>query len=92
MLLQSGERLDEFSQMQRIDYQEAWSWVHYMLHTTPEAKQALLSYLQDLRTMSHPRPLSDRLQQADPHVDARFLSYLASLNTPQLLSDRANSP
>ena len=86
------ERFNEFSQMQRIDYQEAWSWVHYMLHTTPEAKQALLSYLQDLRTTSHPQPLSERLQQVDPHVAVRILSYVASLNTAQLLSGHTNRP
>lgn len=81
------ERLDEFAQMQRIDYQEAWSWAHYMLHSTPEAKQALLSYLADLQTTAHPRPLSDRLEEVDPHVASRFLAYLTSLNTAHLLSE-----
>jgi hypothetical protein len=80
------ERIDEFSQMQRIDYQEAWSWVHYMLHTTPEAKEALLSYLSDLQHSAVPPPLSGRLAQADPYLEPRFLSYLASLNTPQMWS------
>lgn len=85
------ERFDEFLQMQRIDYQEAWSWAHYMLHTTPEAKQVLLSYLKDLRTTSHPHPLSERLQQVDPQFAARFLAYLASLNTGQLLSGQVSN-
>jgi hypothetical protein len=80
------ERLDEFSQMQRIDYQESWSWVHYMLHTTPETREALLSYLADLQHSTSPKPLSDRLAKADPYVSSRVLSYLASLNTAHLWS------
>ena len=82
------ERFEEFSQMQRIDYQESWAWVHYMLHTTPEAKSALLSYLRDLRTQSQPIPLSVRLEQDHPQVTVRFLNYLASLNTASLLSQK----
>ena len=83
------ERLDEFSQMQRIDYQESWSWVHYMLHTTPETREALLSYLADLQHSTSPEPLSDRLAKADPYVSSRVLSYLASLNTAHLWNGQA---
>lgn len=87
--MQRLEKLDEFSQMQRIDYQEAWSWVHYMLHTTPESKQALLSYLADLQHENKPHALSARLAQADPHVSSRILGYLASLNMSPMWSGQA---
>lgn len=76
------EGIEEFSRMQRIDYQESWAWTHYMLHSTPEARDALLSYVRDLRTEDAPTPLSVRLREAGPAVDVRFVSYLASLNTP----------
>ncbi len=82
------ERFEEFSQMQRIDYQESWAWVHYMLHTTPESKSALLSYLRDLRTQTQPLPLSERLEQNQPQLAARFLNYLASLNMESLLGQK----
>jgi hypothetical protein len=75
------ERLEEFSQMQRFDYQEAWAWVHFMLHSTPEAKEALVAYLRDLRTQTQPVPLSVRLQREVPEFQERLLSYVASLHS-----------
>ena len=84
--LERLERLEEFSQMQKFDYQEAWAWVHFMLHTTPEAREALLGYLQDLRTITSPTPLSARLQQEIPEVGTRFLSYLATLPTARTVA------
>lgn len=76
------ERLNEFAKMQRTDYQEAWAWVHFMLHDSPELKQVLLGYLQDLRVEPHPPGLSARLKRDVPDFEQRFLSYLASLGTP----------
>ncbi len=54
------EGLEEFSQMQRVDYQEAWAWVHYLLHSSPDTRDNLLSYLRDLRKDANPNPLSCR--------------------------------
>ena len=73
------ERLEEFSQMQRVDYQEAWAWVHYMMHTSPEAKRSLLSYLDDLRSDPDPVRLSARLQDDHSDFESQFLDYLASI-------------
>lgn len=75
------ERLERFEQMQRIDYQEAWAWVHFMLHSTPENRQTLVSYLHDLRDQPQPAPLSKRLAEAQPSLDERFTAYLGSLTT-----------
>jgi hypothetical protein len=75
------ESLEEFADLQRLDYQESWAWVHFMLHHTPETRAALIGYLNDLRTQADPYPLSKRLQVAQTDVDNRFLSYVASLNT-----------
>jgi hypothetical protein len=62
-----------------------------MLHTTPETREALLSYLADLQHSTSPQPLSDRLAKADPYVASRVLSYLASLNTAHLWNVRAEN-
>lgn len=75
------ERLEQFSQMQRVDYQEAWAWVHFLLHSTPEARRVLLAYLQDLRTNPKPTALSARLQREQPEFATRFLNYLATLES-----------
>lgn len=77
--LERLERIEKFEQMQRTDYQEAWAWVHFMLHSTPEAREALLGFLQDLRSNGKPLPLSSRLQQGQSEYAMRFLNYLATL-------------
>jgi len=76
------EQLDKFEQMQRIDYQEAWAWVHFMLHGTPDGRQVLGDYLQELRIDSDPGLLSERLHATIPRLEDRFLSYLGSLQLP----------
>ena len=73
------ENLDDSAQMRRADYQEAWAWVHYMLHTTPEAKAVLVSYLKDLRTNPHPKTISHRLRSVLPEYDTKFVSYISQL-------------
>jgi Protein of unknown function (DUF1570) len=84
------EHIEKFEQMQRIDYQEAWAWVHFMLHGTPEARAALLAYVGELRSLSQPVPLSQRLQEMHPQVDERFMAYVGTLGMQRLtgLTDR----
>jgi hypothetical protein len=79
------EKLEEFSRMQHIHYQEAWAWVHYMLHDTTGAKPVLLAYLHELRTQTNPAPLSERLKRELPNAEERFLAHASTLQTPQLL-------
>jgi hypothetical protein len=50
--------------MEVPEYRESWAWVHLMLRSTPQAKQALLGYLQDLRINPNPGPLRPRLAGA----------------------------
>ncbi|MGE3314707.1 MAG: lipopolysaccharide kinase InaA family protein [Planctomycetaceae bacterium] len=73
------EKIDEFSKMQQLDYQESWAWVHFLLHSTPDARQTLVEYINDLRTNPNTAPLSERMPRNIPDADARFLSYLGSL-------------
>lgn len=75
------ERLEKVEQMQRADYREAWAWVHYMLHGSPETRDVLLAYLQDLRNNSRPESLRERLVAEVPDADLRLLSYVGSLNS-----------
>ncbi len=75
------EQVEEFSQLRRLDYQESWAWVHYLLHASPDTRQELLAYLGDLRNSTHPPALSDRISQVQPGYPARFLGYVATLNS-----------
>jgi len=86
------ERLQEFSSMQRSDYQEAWAWVHFLFHSSDGTRQVLLDYLHDLRSTPTPTPLSERLKHHLPSYEQRFLAHVATLPTPQLLSPRVVQP
>jgi len=76
------EYLEEVQDMARADYREAWAWVHFMMHSSPDTRQVLLEYLQELRANPNPGPLRERLVAVAPHLDQRMLGYVASLNGP----------
>jgi hypothetical protein len=84
--LERLERIRKFEHMQRADYQEAWAWVHHMLHSSPETRSILLDYLHDLREEPDPVPLSERLKQDQPEYALRFLNYAATLNSTPMLA------
>jgi hypothetical protein len=74
------EVLSDVGAMNAPEYQEAWAWVYLMLRKSPEGKEALLAYLQQLRTKPNPGPLQPRLAAALPTYDTaldRLLTQLA---------------
>ena len=73
------ERIEDFSRLRPIDYQESWAWVSYMLHGPTEAKDALLAYLHDLQTQSRPPSLSRRLAATAPQFETQLLEYVTAL-------------
>ena len=74
------EKLSDVSHMQRTDYQEAWGWVHYLLHASPESRDVLLGYLNELRDNSQPSvTFESKLQEVIPGFRDRYLSYVATL-------------
>jgi hypothetical protein len=75
------ERLEKVEQMQRTDYREAWAWIHFMLHSSPDTKHVLLTYLQELRTAPHPSHLSESLKADIADANGRLLNYVATLGS-----------
>lgn len=73
------ESLQDVAQMQRADYQEAWAWVHFLLHSSDDTHQLLLDYLQELRDNPHPPSLATRLDETLPAAQDRYVSHIASL-------------
>ncbi len=73
------EGLSEVKDMTPAEYRESWAWVHLMLHSTPQAKAALLSYLHDLKTHRDPGPLSDRLAAVFPSPEEALQTHLAEI-------------
>jgi hypothetical protein len=74
------EQLSEVKDMDSDRYREAWAWVYLMLRGSPEGKEVLLAYLQQLRTRQSAGPLQPRLAAAVPALDDtmdRLLGQLA---------------
>ena len=78
--LERLEKLSDVQQMSPAEYREAWAWTHLMLRTTPEAKQALLAYLQELRSNTRPSAMKPRLERAFPALDDALRRHLADLD------------
>jgi hypothetical protein len=76
------ERMDQVDQMRPAEYREAWAWVHFMLHGNPDAKQILVTYLQELRRTSTPPAVRPRLAAVVPALDATLERHLAQLDSP----------
>jgi hypothetical protein len=74
------ERLEEVNQMTPAEYRESWAWVHLMLRSTPQAKEALLGYLQELRINPNPGPLRPRLAPAFLSLEQALHSHLAEID------------
>jgi len=73
------EQLVKVEDMHPVEYQESWAWVHLMLHSTPEARNVLLAYLQRLRTTDKPGPLQPNLATAFPAPEDALADHLALL-------------
>jgi hypothetical protein len=75
------ESLTEVQQMKPAEYREAWAWVHMMLRGAPVARQALLTYLQELRTNGQPGLLRPRLAAVLQPPEAALQQHLTLLES-----------
>ena len=62
----------ELSDMGNREYMFAWAWVHFLLHGPPEAREELLEYLADLRSLPAEPPISMRLSRRLPNLEQQF--------------------
>lgn len=57
------ERLPQNADLDQAGYAESWAWVHYLLNSWPEQRDALRAYLADLRRDGQSEPISQRLRK-----------------------------
>jgi len=74
------EQLSDVQQMNPAEYREAWAWTHLLLRSTPQARQALTSYLQELRGNPHPSSMRQHLEKIFRSPDAALERHLAHLS------------
>lgn len=73
------EQMTSASEMNQIDYAEAWAWVHLLLETTPDRQQLLRSYLESVRQEETVQPLSPRLRTLHLDYERKLVEYLNTL-------------
>ena len=88
--LERLEKLTEVEEMSPAEYREAWAWTHLMLKSTPQARQVLLAYLQELRANPKPAPLKPRLDRVFVNLDEALARHLADLDLSKPRSTAAS--
>ena len=72
------EHLDSIQTLDRMgknEYRDAWAWVHFMLHGSPQAHRELRRYLEDIQAHAPPGSLVDRLRRVLPQLDREFADH-----------------
>lgn len=69
------EDLGDLSAMGSGEYRDAWSWVHFLLHESEEARSVLVGFLAELQAQSPPGPLSRRIAAELPGYHKRYLRH-----------------
>ena len=75
------EQLEHVADMQRVDYEQAWAWVHFLLHGHPRGPEVLREYLGELGKRRFVGSLGSRILEAIPDADERLVAYVAGLPT-----------
>jgi len=63
-------------------YRESWAWVHFLLHESPDSRQALIDYLQHIHQRRQPSPMSVWLQKRVPQAEIRLLAHIRRRPAP----------
>jgi hypothetical protein len=75
-------QLDSVSQMHRLDYQESWAWVHYLLHEVPGGRGLLVDYFAEAtRPNGEPGDIAADIEALVPNAAVRMSAYVAGLTS-----------
>jgi hypothetical protein len=77
--LKKLEALRSAGEMQQEHYAEAWAWVYFLMHSTPERRALLTEYLLDLREHGKAAPLSERLAAKHIEPQRTLAEYIVTL-------------
>jgi hypothetical protein len=75
------EGMTRIEEMTPAEYREAWAWVHFLLHSEPEARTVLLDYLRSMRTTEKPGPLYTKLCALYKSPEEKLEAHLQRLDT-----------
>lgn len=73
------ESLSTAQEMEQIDYAESWAWIHFLLTTSEERRNALQNHLRALRADGSDRPLAAQLQQLSDKPEEELMAHIMSM-------------
>jgi hypothetical protein len=77
------EAIKSAADMDQADYAESWAWVYFLLHSPPERREILTTYLAEIHDKGATGPLSARLPSQN--IQPRTLAeYLTAIHTDQI--------
>ena len=79
--LERLEQLEHVADMQRVDYEQAWAWVHFLMHGHPRGPEVLRQYLGNLAQRPYAGLLGPRIRESIPDADRLLLAYVRKLPT-----------
>jgi hypothetical protein len=78
------ESIKSAADMDQADYAESWAWVYFLLHSPPERRDVLITYLAEIHDRGYPGPLSTRLSAANISLERSLADYLTAIHQDQL--------
>lgn len=79
--LERLEKIEHVADMHQQDYREAWAWVHLLLTRGGAPREALLDYLESLRSGAAAEPFAPRLAGALPERRRELIEHLQQTRT-----------
>ena len=76
------ESLTSAADMTRLDYAEAWLWVHFLLESEGNKAAVLTDYLAELQITGAPTPLSAHLAHRLADPNAALIEHLRTVGQP----------
>jgi hypothetical protein len=77
--LEKLESKDSVGSMKGSDYRNAWAWIHFILHGSPQAHEELVAFLRDISVSTPPGVFSQRLRQRLPDVERKLAAHFRGL-------------
>jgi Protein of unknown function (DUF1570) len=78
------ETLKSAADMDQADYAESWAWVYFLLHSPPERREVLTTYLAEIHDKGSTGPLSARLAAQNVLPQRTLADYLAAIHQDQV--------
>ena len=76
--IEALEGISDITRMRQSEYEESWSWIHFILHDDPQIKAELLSYISDIKNLNPPGKLSRRLRAHKHDLDSCYRKHVRS--------------